>query len=55
MSDPLDKLDPADAQLVLQLIANARNAGISEISYRGLTVRFSALIKPGDQQVARFK
>ena len=55
MSDPLAKLDPADAQLVLQLIAHARDTGISEITYRGLTVRFSPLMKPNTQQIARFK
>lgn len=35
-----DKLDPQDVQFVLQLIAHAKGAGITEISYRSCTIRF---------------
>lgn len=36
-----DKLDPADVDFVLRLIANAKTSGIAELSYRGVHVKFN--------------
>lgn len=35
------KLDQADVDFVLRLIASAKTAGITELSYRGVQVKFS--------------
>jgi hypothetical protein len=43
MIDDSSKLDPHDVDFVLKLIATAKTAGLAELTYRGLHVRFSML------------